>query len=65
MGQLGPKMGLNEVLSHFLIQNALDFADFAYYDGEYQYLVPNSGQRAEKNFAGLKMGQLGPKKGPK
>ena len=32
--QLGPKRGQNEVFGHFLVQNALDFADFAYYDQE-------------------------------
>ena len=32
MGQLGPKRGQNEVLGHFLAQNALVFGDFAYYD---------------------------------
>ena len=30
--QLGPKRGQNEVLGHFLVQNALVFGDFAYYD---------------------------------
>ena len=34
MGHLGPQCGQNEVLSHFFIQNALDFADFAYHDWE-------------------------------
>ena len=63
MGHLGPKRGQNEVLGHFFIQNALDFADFAYCDWELQYLVPYSGQSAEKKFAGPKMGQLGPKRG--
>ena len=28
-----------------------------------QYLLPNSGQSAEKKFAGPKMGHLGPKRG--
>ena len=32
--QLGPKRGQNEVFGHFFVQNALDFADFAYYDQE-------------------------------
>ena len=63
MGHLGPKRGQNEVLGPFLIQNAIDFANFAYYDWEWQYLVPNSGWSAEKNFAGPKMGHLGPKRG--
>ena len=54
MGYLGPKRGQNEVLGHFLIQNALDFADFAYCDWELKYLVPNSGQSAEKKIAGPK-----------
>ena len=30
MGHLGPKRGQNEVLGHFLVQNALGFADFAH-----------------------------------
>ena len=34
MGNLGLKRGQNEVFSHFLVQNALDFADSAYYDKE-------------------------------
>ena len=54
MGQLGPKRGQNEVLGHFLIQNALDFADVAYYDREYLYLVPNSGQSTEKKLMAQK-----------
>ena len=33
MGQLRPKRGQNEVLGHFLIQNALFFADFALWLG--------------------------------
>ncbi len=33
-GQLGPKMGQNEVLGHFLVQYALVFAGRAYYDRE-------------------------------
>ena len=32
--QLGPKRGQDEVFGHFLVQNALDFADFVHYDGE-------------------------------
>ena len=63
MGHLGPKRGQNEVFSHFLVLNVLDFADVAYYDREYQYLVPTSDQSAEKEFAGPKMGQLGPERG--
>ena len=54
MGNLGLKRGQNEVLGHFLIPNALDFADFASYDWELQYLVPNSGQSAEKKLLALK-----------
>ena len=30
--QLGPKRGQNEVLCHFHVENALVFANFAYYD---------------------------------
>ena len=65
MGHLGPIRGEHEVLGHFLVQNALVFADFAYYDWEQQYLVPNGGQSAEKYFAGPKMGQFWPKLSPK
>ena len=32
--QLGPKRGQNEVLGHFHVQNALVYAEFAYYDRE-------------------------------
>ena len=32
--QLGLKRGQNEVLGHFLVQNALVFADYVHYDGE-------------------------------
>ena len=32
MGHLGPKRGQNEVLGHFLGQNALVFADSVYHD---------------------------------
>ena len=63
MGHLGPKRGQNEVLGHFLGQNALVFADSVYYDWELWYLVPSGGQSAEKKFVGPKMAQLGPKKG--
>ena len=31
---IGPKRGQNEVLGHFHVQNALVFANFAYYDSE-------------------------------
>ena len=34
MGQLRPKRGQNEVLGHFLVQHALVFADFVFYDRE-------------------------------
>ena len=34
MGHLGPKRGQNEVLSHYLAQNALVFGDVAYHDKE-------------------------------
>ena len=44
MGQLGPKRGQKEVLGHFHLQNALVFADFAYYDSELWYLVASAGQ---------------------
>ena len=43
MGQLGPKMGQNEVLGHFLVQNALVFAGCAYYDRQLCYLVADGG----------------------
>ena len=63
MGHLGPRMDQNEVLGHFLIKNALDFANIVYHDWEWQYLVPYSGEGVEKKFAGPKMGQLGATKG--
>ena len=34
MGYLGPK-GANEELGHFLVQNALVFANSAYFDRDY------------------------------
>ena len=61
--QLGPKRGQNEVLGHFHVQNALVFADFAYYDSELWYLAASAGQSAEKNLLALKWAQLGPKRG--
>ena len=63
MGQLGPKRGQNEVLGHFLVQNALVFADYVHYDGELWYLVASGGQSAEKKLLALKWAQLGPKRG--
>ena len=45
--QLGPKRGQNEVLGHFHVQNALVFANFAYYDRELGYLVGIAGQCAK------------------
>ena len=63
MGQLGPKRGQNEVLGHFLVQNALVFADFVHYDGQLWYLVASGGQSAEKKIVGPKMAPLGPKRG--
>ena len=63
MGHLGPKRGQNEVLGHFLGQNALVFADSVYYDWELWYLVASGGQSAEKNLLALKWAQLGPKRG--
>ena len=50
MGQLGPKMGQNEVLGHFLVLYALVFAGFAYCGR----LVADGGQRAVKNLLALK-----------
>ena len=47
MAQLGPKRGQNEVLGHFRVQNALVFANFAYYDRELGYLVGIAGQCAK------------------
>ena len=63
MGHLGLKRGQNEVLGHFLGQNALVFADSVYYDWELWYLVASGGQSAEKIFFGPKWAQLGPKRG--
>ena len=65
MGQLGPKRGQNEVLGHFHVQNALDFANCAKYDRELRYLVAGGGQSAENFFVGPKMGPIRAKKGPK
>ena len=65
MGQLGPKRAQNEVLGHFLIQNALVFANFAYYDWELWYVIGSGGLSAENIFVGLKMGPIRAKKGPK
>ena len=63
MGHLGPKRGQNEVLGHFLAQNALVFADSVFYDCELWYPVASGGQSAEKNLLALKWAQLGPKRG--
>ena len=49
MGHLGPKRGKIGVLGHFLLQNAIVFADVVHYDGELRYLVAIGGQSAEKN----------------
>ena len=62
MGHLGPKRGQNGVLGHFLVQNALVFADFAYYDSELWYPVDSGGQSAEWFFVGPKMGPIRAKK---
>ena len=43
MGQLGLKMGQNEVLGHFLVQYVLVFACYAYYDRQLCYLVADGG----------------------
>ena len=59
----GPRGGQNEVLGHFYVQNALVFANFAYYDRELWYLVVIGGLSAEKNLLALKWAQLGPKRG--
>ena len=64
MGHLGPKRGQNEVLGHFLAQNASVFADFAYFDWELWYLVASGGQSAEIIFVGPKVGPIKAKKGP-
>ena len=48
MGHLGPKRGQNEVLGHFLAQNALVFADSVFYDCELLYLVASGGQVLKK-----------------
>ena len=59
MGHLGPKRGQNEVLDHFLTQDAL-VADFAYYGLELRYLVPNGGQSAENFFRALPWAHVSP-----
>ena len=43
MGQLGPKMGQNEVLGHFLVRYALVFAGYAYHARQLCYLVADGG----------------------
>ena len=63
MGQLGPKRGQNEVLGHFHVENALVFANFAYYDGDLWYVIGSGGLSAEKKLLALKWAQLGPKRG--
>ena len=63
MGHLGPKRGQNEVLGHFLAQNALVFADYVFYDCELWYLIASGDQSAEKKLLVLKWAQLGPKRG--
>ena len=63
MDPIRAKKGQNEVLGHFLCQNALVFADSVYYDWELWYLVASGGQSAEKNLLALKWAQLGPKRG--
>ena len=60
MGQLGPKIGQNEVLRHFLVQYALVFAGYAYYDRLLCYLVADGvvcylvAERAEKKSLALR-----------
>ena len=51
MGHLGPKRGQNEVFGHFLIQKALDFADFAYFmieNNNVQYLMLITAEKKKK-----------------
>ena len=43
MGQLGPKRGQDEVLSHFLVVNAIVFASFVYFDRTLGFLSANAG----------------------
>ena len=59
MAHLRPKRGQNEFLGHFLGQNALVLALFAYHDRELLYLVTDDGSSAEEKFAGPEMGHLG------
>ena len=43
MGHLGLKRGQNEVLGHYLAQNALVFGDIGYDDQEQLNLGPDGG----------------------
>ena len=61
MGHLGRKRAQNGVLGHFLVQNALVFADYVHYDGKLWYLIASGGQSAEKILLALKWAQLGRK----
>ena len=54
MGHLGLKRSQNEVLGHYLPQNALVYGDFGYYDLELLNLGPDGGYSAEKNLLAQK-----------
>ena len=48
--QLGPKRGQNEVLGYFYVENALVFANVAYYDRELRFLLIGGDQSSEQRF---------------
>ena len=48
--QLGPKRGQNEVLGYFHVENALVYANVAYYDRELRFLVICGDQSSEQRF---------------
>ena len=50
MGHLGPKRGQNEDLGYFHIENALVFANVAYYDRELRFLVIGGDQSSKQKF---------------
>ena len=49
--QLGPKRGQNEVLGYFHVENALVFANVAYYDRELRFLFIDGDGGSEHRFS--------------
>ena len=48
--QLGPKRGQNEVLGYFYVENALVFANAAYYDRELRFLFIDGDGSSDHRF---------------